>query len=114
MKVLQIINSQRKPLLEITWQEPDVVDIFILRENERIKIKEDLAPELFLLFNKFKNEGVPLHTTQKITPSDGSVKFVEDIYLIKVDDERFLEALSDYINFFPLSMDQERLFALIK
>ncbi|MBE9258511.1 hypothetical protein [Dolichospermum sp. LEGE 00246] len=114
MKVLQIVNLQRDPLVEITWEKPDVINFSIKRENIDPKLKDDLISYLITSLEKFKNEGIPLRNGKEIIESDGSLTFIEELHLVKSDNEQFLEVLSDRINSQKFILDQDRLFALVK
>jgi hypothetical protein len=103
MSVLQILNRQRKPLAEVTWEPPDKLSLEVLDEEYKSTFTAFLEEAV--------QNGVPFRTGRAVEES-GKTVFVDEQVIVESADERFLPALADVVRRY--SFRGQRVLGLLK
>lgn len=103
MKIIKLLNVQRKTIGQIDCILPDQVNINVSDPS--------LSVELDHLIKDACENGLPLRSGRFSESKDRKV-FAETVERIKTDDERFLSALADVIG--QRRFGDQRIFCLVK
>lgn len=101
MRTLQIVNLQKQAIAEVSWKAIDKLNVavFVL----------DAEKDLKVILDRARDRGIPCRRGKY----DQETKVLVHGYeTVGINDERFLDALSEIIG--QLKFNSQRVFGLIK
>ncbi len=101
MKTLQIVNIQKQPLAEITWEAPDKLTVEVFDQK--------YATEINFFVDGVRQKGIPMRTGKS---EEKSNLMVDERVTIGLENEKFLQVLSDVVG--RLKFGGQRVFGVIK
>lgn len=103
MKMLEIVNAERKPIGRITCPQSEQLNLEVLDSQYEEKLK--------IFVENGKKHGFPYRTGRQVE-QDGRTVIVNERVTISPGNEKFLEAMAD--NLSRYTFDGKRFFGLIK
>jgi len=103
MKILEIVNTQRKPLALVTWDSPGT--LVIEADDSSVKVA------INALISDLVKTGIPLRSGRTLERDDQKY-LVEGGRLIQANDEEFLPALRSIL--YKYSVQGQRVFGILK
>jgi len=109
MPVLRVVDFQCQPLAQIVLRPPDSIALEFLIPEDETGLRDALTA--FVDYSRYN--GLPLRVSHQVQNIDRTV-YINDLVLIKPNDERFLQALGDAIGCYTFGNQSKRVFALMQ